>query len=86
MGKKEKVVDDLKFARDACLGLPIVTITGCCEVFIENFKSIIHYECDCVRMLTKQGYISVEGKGLQIKYYTDEEIAIKGCISKVEYF
>ncbi len=86
LGKKEKIIDDFKFAKDAVLGVPMVTVMGNCEVLVENFKSIVHYECDCIRLITKQGYISVEGGGLQIMYYNDEEIAIKGRICKIEYF
>ncbi len=86
VNKREKIAGNLKFAKDAVLGLPMVTVMGNCEVFVENFKSIVHYECDCIRLITKQGYISIEGGGLRIQYYNDEEIAIKGRISKIEYF
>ncbi|MBQ4284742.1 MAG: YabP/YqfC family sporulation protein [Lachnospira sp.] len=86
MGKREKIAVDLKFAKDAALGLPLVTIVGNSELVVENFKSIVHYESDCIRLMTKQGYVSVEGSCLIIKYYNDEEIAVKGRICKIEYF
>lgn len=84
--KKEKLVDDLKLSKDAMLGMPIVTVIGNCEVFVENFKSIANYQCDTVKLMTKQGYISIEGNMLEIRYYNDEEIAIKGRICKIEYY
>ena len=39
---------------------------------------------DMLKMLTKKGMITIYGKCLEIKYYDDEEIAVKGKIEKIE--
>jgi len=82
---KEKFVNGLSIAKDAALGAPIVTVIGNYEIYVENFKSIVFYECDAVKLLTKQGMLTITGNMLEIQHYDDEEIAIKGRICSIEY-
>ena len=74
-------IDALK---DTVMGTPLITIVGNSEIHIENFKSIVEYDCDMLKMLTKKGMITIYGKCLEIKYYDGEEIAVKGKLEKIE--
>lgn len=71
-------------ARDAVLGLPIITVIGNSEMYIENYRSIIYYDCECIKLKTRLGMICIQGVDLQIAYYDDEEIMIKGKIIHLE--
>lgn len=82
---REKFVDRMSIAKDASLGAPIVTAIGNYELYVENFKSIVFYECDTIKLLTKQGMIIIKGNMLEIQHYDDEEIAIRGRICGIEY-
>ena len=42
-------IDALK---DTVMGTPLITIVGNSEIHIENFKSIVEYDCDMLKMLT----------------------------------
>ena len=86
MSKKINIVEKMELSKDAALDFPIVTSVGNYEIYIENFKSIILYENDTLKLLTKCGIITVQGTSLEIMYYDDEVIFIKGRISKVEYW
>lgn len=82
---KEKFIDGMSIAKDAALGAPIVTAIGNYEIYVENFKSIVFYECDAIKLLTKQGMLVIKGNMLEIQRYDDEEIAIRGRICSIEY-
>lgn len=85
MTGRETFVDKMSIAKDAALGAPIVTAIGNYEIYVENFKSIVFYECDTIKLLTKQGMITIKGSMLEIQHYDDEEIAVKGRICSIEY-
>ena len=75
----------LNIPQDVLAGAPIVTATGINEISIENYKGIIEYNGDIIRILTKVCKISIEGKQLNILYYNDDEMKITGIISGIYY-
>ena len=75
--------ESLNLSQDAVLGMPVITIIGCREVHIENFRTILEYSDTFVKMRTKKGCVSVSGKRLTIEYYNEEEIHITGFIESV---
>ena len=82
--RKETIVEALDVTKDAALGMPVVTAVGNCEVYVENFKSIAEYDCNTVKLLTKKGFLSIKGERLEILYYDEEEIAVRGRIMSIE--
>ena len=84
MRRKETIVEALDVTKDAALGMPVVTAVGNCEVYVENFKSIAEYDCNTVKLLTKKGFFSIKGERLEILYYDEEEIAVRGRIISIE--
>ena len=66
-------------------GAVLLQITGREEVYIENFRGILEYT-DCgILILGKQGRILIEGRYLQIPFYTSEEMKITGQIDQIRY-
>ncbi|MDD3239212.1 MAG: YabP/YqfC family sporulation protein, partial [Lachnospira sp.] len=65
---------------DYTFRMPIVTAIGHKEVHIDNFRSIIEYDRCAVSLTTKCGIVRIEGSNLEIMYYDQEEIAVKGII------
>lgn len=84
MRGKESFVEALDLTRDAALGMPVITAVGNSEVYVENFKSIAEYDCNKVKLLTKKGFLSISGERLEILYYDEEEIAVRGRICNIE--
>jgi len=62
-----------------------LTAIGNKELYIENYKGILEYTANCIRVQGKNTYIVVKGRGLKIEHYTEEDMLIKGCISSVDY-
>jgi sporulation protein YqfC len=67
------------------LNLPMITLIGKDELSVENYKSIIEYGGETIRINTSCGIIKIEGRGLVLKQVTSENILVTGQILKFEY-
>lgn len=84
-GRREKVVEKLELSKDLILGAAVVTVTGQTEAYIENYRGIIEYTSECIRLQTKTCVIEVRGRSLDIRYYTNDEMKITGYIISINY-
>ena len=83
--KKELLINSLKLPKDTVLGVPILTITGNREIWMENYKGILEYTTSQILLQAKTCQICIEGKNLSIDYYTNEDMKISGCIRCIKY-
>ncbi len=72
-----------KLSRDVVAGLPVISMLGDCEIFIENYKGILEYTSEYLKISTRLGNIKVSGSNLLIYHMNQDEILLKGCIGKV---
>ena len=82
---KSKIAEKLNIPEDIAEGLPIVTVTGKNEIYVENYKGIIEYSQNCFRIQTKVNRITFSGKNLEIIYYTNADMKIVGDIETIGY-
>lgn len=85
MNIKSKIAQKLNIPEDISDGLPIVTVTGQCEVYVENYRGIIEYENNCIKLQTKVCRICFTGKNLEIVYYTNTDMKIVGELENILY-
>ncbi|MFH5796828.1 YabP/YqfC family sporulation protein [Clostridium perfringens] len=52
---------------------------------MENYKSILEYDVNLIKIKTKLNTIKICGEKLYLKHITETEIGIKGIIYSVEY-
>lgn len=83
---KEQMVDSLKLPKDIVMGVSMLSITGCEEVFIENYKGIIECTPESVIVQTKTCRMHFNGCNLSVDYYTNEEMKISGKIKQICFF
>ena len=76
---KRKAAKASKFPEDVVLGIPNV------EIRIENYRGLIEYTDQLVRVQTKIGQIRITGKHLQVDSYTNDDMKITGKIQNIEY-
>lgn len=81
----EELSYHLNLPADVIAGAPIVTATGRNEICLENYKSIIEYNGDIVKVQTKACKICIEGEDLNILYFTEDEMRIRGYIKAIYY-
>ena len=80
---REKVIRALEFPED--LVYPRIVMSGNREISIENYKGIIEYENDLLRVNTSVFIIKIEGKNLEIKNINDDELVVNGTVKNIEY-
>ena len=91
MKKKKKIVSTgqivkyLELPKDLMYGAAILTVTGRTDLLIENYKGIVDYRQDKIRLLLKKGQVEITGNQLKIEYYTSEDMRITGRIDLIEY-
>ena len=49
------------------------------------FRSILEYTDKLIRVQTKLGKIHILGRGLQVEYYTNDEMKVVGHITAIEF-
>ncbi|NLK98866.1 MAG: sporulation protein YqfC [Epulopiscium sp.] len=82
---KKKVTDMLELPKEVVLNLPMISMVGNEEMHIENYKGILEYDSERIKIYTNNGVLKLEGRGLFLKAMTTEEIAIKGTILRIEF-
>ena len=82
---KEQLTDLLYLPKEVILNLPQVILTGQGEVSIENYKNIIEYTEERIRINTNSGILLIAGHSLRLKQITVEHISVVGDVVKLEY-
>lgn len=81
----EELSEHMHLPADILAGAPIITATGHNEINLENYKGIIEYDCSQIKVQTKSCRICIQGTGLNILYFTEDEMRITGNISAIHY-
>lgn len=79
------MADAANLPKDVVLGVPILALTGHYEVNIENYRGILEYTEQLIRINVRSGQIRITGKSLEINYYTTTDMKITGKVEKIEY-
>ncbi len=82
---RESMSERFKLPSDMLAGAPIIISTGRHHLTIENYKGIIEYTGSLIKVQTKTCKICIEGKRLNIDYFTNDEMRISGTIETISY-
>lgn len=87
MGKNIKNVfaKVLEVPKEVVIDLPLISMMGNEEITIENYKGVIEYSEEKIRINTAKGVVKVEGRSMVLKEITDDDIQILGNIVKIEF-
>ncbi len=70
-------------SEELTMGLAKIVILGSQECLIENYKGIIEYENEKIKLKTSSGIVTIEGNNLHINEIGEGEILIKGSINSL---
>ena len=73
----------LKLPTDVTYGDTRVVMIGRSKVRVENYRGILVYEENVIKVQAMNLIVRVEGKQLQIRYYDQDEMEIVGRIELV---
>ena len=65
--------------------LPNITLYGTTLMEIDNFKSLLDFSQDTVRVNTTDGIVRIDGVNLHLAFMTDESISVKGNIRNLSF-
>lgn len=83
MGLRKNVTEALELPKEIMLNLPLVSLVGREEVTIENYKGILEYGEEIVRVGTAAGVLRLTGKGLCLKQLSAECMVVTGKIDEL---
>lgn len=75
----------LRISEDIIAQAPIVMGYGTHRFCVENYRNIIEYTEELIRIQAKTVRIHIIGKNLVIAYFRDDGMCVMGDISSVEY-
>ena len=70
---------------EVVLDMPLITMKGKEEVVIENYKGIIEYSTEKIRISTTAGIYKLTGEGMLIKCLDSDNVIITGRINSTEF-
>lgn len=82
---RERFAEIMALPKEIVLDLPKITMIGNTQIFIENYKGIVEYDTEKIRINTSKGLIKIFGQNLEINTVTTEEIFITGGIENIEF-
>ena len=85
MKLRERMAEKLKLPKDLVMGAAVLTVTGRSEAYIENYRGIIEYTDDVVRVKTGKSITKFSGKNLEIKCIQIDSLIIQGFITSIEF-
>lgn len=82
---KENIATNLDLPDEIILNVPLITILGRSKISIENFKNILEYSNEKIRINTSCGILKIEGSNLLLMELTKTKLLIKGSLLKFEF-
>jgi sporulation protein YqfC len=82
---RAKMTELLELPKEIVLDIPKITMYGSKNMVIENYKGIIEYDNNVIRVNTSMGIIKIAGERLIIKEITSEDLMVNGGIISLEF-
>lgn len=80
-----KLSECFDIPQDVIAKAPMILGYGNNRLCIDNYRSIIEYTEELIKVQTKQKKIYIKGSRLVIAYFRADEMCILGNISSIEY-
>lgn len=81
-GFRERLEKALEMPIELLNNYPRITVLGKESVFIENYKAIIEYEENLIRISNN---VSIYGKELNVEEITADDMLVSGKIKTIEF-
>ncbi len=82
---KEKVSKVFELPAEIILDMPQLVMMGNKSLIVENYKGVIEYGVERIRLNTGCGIVSLNGLNMSILEITSEDVMITGEIKQLEF-
>lgn len=72
-------------SEDVAFDYPIITMTGLNDLEVDNYKNIVKYSSESLKINTVSGLIIINGTNLVIKEIEFVRLNIRGTIKSIEF-
>jgi len=83
--KTEHTLNALQVTSDISEGAVLVSVNGRQEAYVENYRSLLDYTDQLVRIQAKHCRLVITGHRLQISYYSEDGMKVTGWIDGIQY-
>ena len=80
-----QIILEQKLPTEAILKETLLTMVGCSELWVENYKALMEYSEGAILIQTGKHMIRIEGERLLISHYMEEHMMICGNIRSITY-
>ena len=82
---KKEISSVLEIPEEVVFDMPFISLKGREEAVVENYKGIIEYSSEKIRLNTTSGVLKLTGESLAIKCLDADNIIISGKIDSAEF-
>lgn len=82
---KMAAVQELGIPKDVVLGEVLVSFAGRCCVTVENYRGILLYDDQTVKLQARNCRLEIRGRRLHIAWYNHDQMMITGQIQAMEF-
>ncbi len=82
----KRIVEALELPKDLCLGALNVRLIGQMEAYVENYKCIIQYSNEVIKLQGRNSRVKISGRNLKISYYSKDDMKICGLINELKFY
>lgn len=82
---KERFADSFSVSKEIIMDTVHISMAGNREIYIENYRGIVEYKKDIIRISIKDGVLCISGSDLAIQSIRVTDIFISGYIETVEF-
>jgi sporulation protein YqfC len=75
----------LDLPQDVVEDLPRITMIGNMQLYVENYKGVLHFSSEVLKLQLTKGKLEIQGKQLVIRAILSEEVFIEGVIGEIKY-
>ncbi len=85
MGLRKNMTEALELPKEIMLNLPLISLVGKEEMTIENYKGILEYGEEMVRIVTAAGVVCIQGRGLCLKELSAVCMVVTGMVENISF-
>lgn len=82
---REKIADSIDISKEILLNTSKITAIGNREITVENYRGIIEYTPQKIKLISNPTHIEICGHNLEIKTMTKDFLYITGIVGCVSF-